>query len=361
MNPSVVSRAEPAAVETRAAARCRVEAADPAQWDALVRELPEHTVFHELSWLRSLAAAHDLGLVLLRATHDGECLGAWPLLTRKKGPLRVTGSPFPGLGTPYMGPLIAMHADVTAVVRAFLGHETLRRSSWIGCRVLDRTRAVDLGHSGFSPLRAYETSWLDLRDPEAVLWRNLKSECRTRIRRAGKLGVEVHREENAAFLEEFWAMTLETFARSGSQPTHTRKLAEEVWERLQPAGRLLVLSAFQGDARLATVMLPHDDDVLYYWAGASFDRYRAIPAGNLLQWQAIVEAKRLGLRAYDMISSNGGSGRFKKSFGASTVRVATHWERCASPAIAVLRRAYEWWLLRRRHRISSGPEAAHDA
>jgi CelD/BcsL family acetyltransferase involved in cellulose biosynthesis len=330
------------------AARHTAEAVDPARWDALVRTFPGHTIFHELAWLAALAATHHLCPVLLSVERDGERVGVWPWLTRRKGPFRVAGSPLPGLGTPYIGPLFRADADVSTVLEAFLGHDALRRSSYLACRVIDRSRSLDLGRFGFSRQKTFETSWLDLHEPEGALWRNLKSECRTRIRRAEKLGIEIRREESPQFIDEFWDMTLETFTRSGSQPTHTRAFVEKAWELLHGAGRVLVLSAFHEGDRVGTLMLPFDDHTLYYWAGASFDRHRHLPAGNLLHWHAILEAKRLGLGGYDMISANGGPGRFKRSFGARVIHGATHWESYSSRFVALAKRAYELCLRRSR-------------
>lgn len=330
---------------------------DGVAWDALLGEFPEHTVFHSLPWLSALAAVRGLSPVLLRYGSAERTLAVWPCLTTRKGTLRVNGSPLPGLATPYLGPLFSRDVDPAAALEAFLRHPVLERAAYVSACVVDRRRPVDLTRFGFSVRKRFETSWIGLEATEEELWRNLKSSCRTRIRRAEKLGVEVRREEDAGFVDDMWSMTLETYHRSGSAPTHARPFLEEVWRRLHPAGRLMVLSAFHEGARVSTLVLPYDDHAIYYWSGATYDRHRHLPAGNLLHWQAIVEARRLGLRGYDMISTGGGPGRFKKTFGAEVVHAATNWERASSPIVALGKAVYERYL-RLRMGVSDSQDEA---
>ena len=336
--------AAPAAPSRRA---LTVERIDPERWDALVRDLPERTVFHLSPWLRALASVQGRTVVRLAALEDGAVVALWPCFVGRKGTVPVLGSPFPGSATPYLGPLFTAGVDAAAALDALLASEPIRGASYVACRVMERAPAVDLAAHGFTLRRRFETSWIDLDRPESEIWAGLKPECRTRIRRAEKLGVEIRAEENERFLDDLWRMTLETFARSGARPTHTREFLAEVWRELHPAGQLLVLSAFREDRRIAVLVLPHDDRTLYYWAGVGDDRDRSVPAANLLQWRAIAEARRRGIRGYDMISAAGGTGRFKRTFGARPVRAAVHWERASSPLVSVAVRIYESYLRRR--------------
>src|SRR5262249_47097611 len=111
--------------------------------------------------------------------------------------------------------------------------------------------------------------------------------------------------------------------------------------RLRPQGRLEVLSARFKGKRIATLVLPSDATAMYYWAGASFDRHRTLPAGNLLHWEAIRGALRRGLSGYDLDSIAGSPGRFKRSSGAEVARTATHWEHVPWRAFASVKRLLE--------------------
>lgn len=337
-----------------------VERVDRDRWDALVRELPERTVFHLSPWLDALARVQQREVARIAAIADGVVVALWPCLVGRKGRLLVLGSPLPGSATPYLGPLFRAGSDAPEALDALLAHEPLRGAAYVACRVMEREPPVDLSAHGFGVSRRFSTSWIDLDRPEPEIWGDFKSECRTRIRRAEKLGIEVRVEEDESFVDDFWRMTRETFARSGSSPTHTKRFVEEIWRALHPAGQLLVLSAFRDGRRIAALVLPHDDRTLYYWAGVAGDADRAVPAANLLQWRAIAEARRRGIRGYDMISSEGGTGRFKRTFGARTIPAAVHWERASSPLVSIAARVYGAILRRRYGLPSAGKETRSD-
>jgi len=317
-------------------------------WDDLVRRFPDRTVFHGLPWLTLLCEAHRLKRLLIRADADGQCVAVWPCLDLRRGPFRIVGSPLPGWSTAYLGPLFAPGVDLAPVLEAVFESPFLRRWSYFRFRVIDEHREIDLQPRGFSRLAREETYLLDLSAPEAALWNNLKSECRSRIRKAQRQGVEVRVEHDDQFLEDFWLMSCEVFAKSKLKPPFTREFARLLIDHLRPAEQVVVLSAFCKTRRIATLILPHNDHTMYYWAGGTFQEFRDLPSNNLLHWSAILEAKRMGLARYDFISTVGGPGRFKKTFAPEARFVATHWEASRHRLIGALKDRYEGYLRSRR-------------
>jgi hypothetical protein len=322
----------------------------PQEWDALLDGFPGHTVFHSLSWLRTIEAVHGASFQLARVDEITEeapprCVGVWPVFSTRKGPLRILGSPVPGWCTAYQGPLLAPNCDAGAVVSAFLRHDLFKHGSYFSCKVLTEELDIDLTRFGFEEVEKLDTYCIDLTLPEQTLWANLKSECRTRVRKAEKLGVRVQHETDASFIDDFWRMSLETFAICGIKPGFTKPFLTEMWRRLHSDGRVRAMSAFIDDERIATLILPHDLKTMYYWAGASFLRFRGIPAHNLLHWQAIRLSQELGLQRYDFVSTAGNGGRFKKTFGPQTIHMATQWERTSSRLVRALKSGYQQWRL----------------
>ncbi|HVP73736.1 MAG TPA: GNAT family N-acetyltransferase [Phycisphaerales bacterium] len=323
---------------------------DPAspEWDGLITRFADHTIFHSSVWLSIVQAAHGVRPVCVEAEQAGHCIGVWPYLEKRKGPFRAIGSPLPGWSTAYMGPLIAEDADVPATLRAFLDHKSFKRYAYFACRTLIHRHDVDLAPFGFDLLTKFETYWIDLLETEEALWGNLKSECRSRVRKAEKEGVEIRRETDDSFLDDFWGMSGETFAKSHIQPTHTREFCIQVWRKLSPLNRVYVLSAFVSGRRAAILILPFDSQTMYYWGGASYQEFREVPVNNLLHWRAIRDAKALGLKRYDFVSSEGGPGRFKKTFGPKPVDLARHWERSPSWLLRTLKNRYQAYLMKKR-------------
>ena len=323
---------------------CTISLCDDHEWNALLMQFPDRTVFHSLAWLQVLCEAHHLRRLLLRADIDGRCVGVWPCLELHKGPFRILGSPLPGWSTAYLGPLLANDADPTQILGACFEHRAMRRWSYFRCRVWDEHRTIDLEPLGFSRLAREETYQLDLGASEESLWNNLKSECRTRIRKAEKDGLEFRIETDDSFLDDFWRMSCEVYAKSNLKPPFNHAFVELMLQRLVPAGLLRVYSAMHNGRRIATLVLPHNDHTMYYWAGGTYQEFRDIPSNNLLHWRALLEAKRMGLGSYDFISTVGGPGRFKRTFGPQARLVGTHWEASRHRIIGALKNRYEHFL-----------------
>jgi hypothetical protein len=275
----------------------------------------------------------------------------WPCLEQRKGPFRILGSPLPGWSTAYLGPLFPSGtdgADQQAILDAFLNERPLNRWSYFRCRVLDEQRDVDMEPLGFSRIGREETYLLDLGPSEDELWNNLKGECRSRIRKAQKAGIAVREELDDSFVDEFWQMSCEVFARSKLKPPFSRECIDILMRQLRGSDQVSVFTAYLDEHRIATLIMPRNDVAMYYWAGGSYQKFRDLPANNLLHWTAIVHAKRLGLKTYDFISTVGGPGRFKKTFGPEAHVVATHWEASRHRLIGALKNRYEWYLRSRR-------------
>ena len=327
-------------------------------WDRLLAQFQDRTVFHSLTWLQTLNAVHRARIVLAKAEQAGRTLAIWPFLIARKGPVRVFGSPLPGWSTAYGGPLFAEDAPREEIIRAFLQHSAFQGFAYYACKIIDHQAPMDLARLGFSPVLSYDTYRLDLDADELDLWSNCRRECRNHIRKAQKHGVEIRPEQSSAFIDQYWDMTVETFAKAGSQPTHSKNFIEQLWQIGRPLGIVTFLSAFHENTRVGTIVLLHDDQTMYYWGGAAHLRYRHLSASNLLQWHGICEAKRRGLRTYDFISTTGGAGKFKSSFGPERVDIATHWERSSSRLMQMLKDAYERFLRRRQQSAMPVPARA---
>jgi CelD/BcsL family acetyltransferase involved in cellulose biosynthesis len=322
-------------------------AIDTADWDACVATMPERTAFHGLAWLEALRDELGASLELVGARRAGEVVAVWPVLGLRRGPLRISGSPLPGWATAYLGPLFREPEVAPAALAAMHAASAIRRSHFSACRVMDDDARVDLAPLGFRCTRRFETYVLDLTAGEEDLWRGLKKECRSRIRKGEKNGVEIVEERDASYLDDFWAMSREVFARAGIAPSYSRNLLRRAHEALFP-DRLLAMSACVGGRRIGGVVVLHDDRTALYWAGASRADDLPLAPNNLLHWKAILACRARGMARYDMISTKGSKGRFKKSFGPAAVQSATHWERYQPAAVRLLRDGYERWMRYRR-------------
>ncbi|MBK8096528.1 MAG: GNAT family N-acetyltransferase [Planctomycetes bacterium] len=320
----------------------------PEFWDALLLQFPTRQVFHRRAWLQVLVQVHGLKLTLLRIDAGSRLVGLWPVLSLRKGPLTITGSPLPGWSTAYLGPMLVADCDADAALAEALQHRALRSASYVETRVVHVGQSLSLLPHRFERLLEFETYLLDLARPQDTVWQGLESRCRNTVRKAQKNGVTVRTETDASFLDQFWEQSLAVFANSGLTPGFSRELLQAMWRELVPAGLLTVFSAFHDGRRAASVMILHDDQTAYYWAGATDQDLLPLSPNNLLLWEAIVAMQARGIRTLDMVSSSGNAGKFKRSFGPVAAIAAVHWGRSRTRFEGWLKRTYENFVRWRR-------------
>ncbi len=325
----------------------RISTVERGAWEKLLADFPQHTVFHRFAWLQSVAEAYRAEVVLARADTGDRCVGVWPCLEQRKGPFRILGSPLPGWSTLWMGPLFAPGADALEVARAFLSDRTFSRAAYIFCKVLDEASNVDLATLGFERVRRPVNYVVDLGPSQEELWRHLRKGCRRAIGKARRCGIVVQQEESPGFLDAFWRMAVQVFARSNMHPVYSRRMVECVWRNLRRSESVFALSAVLDGRRIATQILPYDSHTAYAWASAGLEEARKFSGNNILDWETILEAKRRGLKWYDLGSIYGGPGVYKGSFRPEKRARATQWERSRSSLVAMLKRMYESYLRRR--------------
>jgi Acetyltransferase (GNAT) domain len=326
---------------------------DAAQWDELVDWCALSTVYHRNGWLGAVEACEGVAMKRV-ACWDGDALVAlWPIGILKMGPMRVGGSPLPGWNTAYLGPIFTARCeDKLEAVRAMMQAKPISNPSFVATRSIDVE--MDWSGLGFTKARVFETYEIDLTREEDELFAALKGTCRTRVRKGRKNGLEVRVEEGDGYIEDFWTMASDVFAKSRQKPPYSKKFLRAVHERLFDAGELLVTSAFLGDERIATLIVPHDGKTGMYFAGGTFADKLSLAPNNLLHWETMMACKRLGMERYDFISNRGKPGKFKKTFGPDERVSCVHWERAKNPAVKWLRDKYEARARAKRKTIQPG-------
>jgi len=197
---------------------------------------------------------------------------------------------------------------------------------------------------GFARQSEFETYLLDVATPsENELWDQLASTCRNRIRKARKSNVSVEFETDASFIDEFWEMSLDVFAKWGLRPQFSKSLLSRMRDELADGG-ISTLTARRDGQRIAMLLLLIDHRSMYYLAGGSLPELNRFAPNNLLHWEAILEAKRMGLRSYDFVSASGTAGKFKKTFGPRQVVTSTSWNRSRTCAEELLKQSYEKYI-----------------
>lgn len=146
-----------------------------------------------------------------------------------------------------------------------------------------------------------ENTWmLDVAPSEEDLMNGMAKKHRNLVRRAQKDGVEIVRSTNIDDLKHFYPLYEETYKRHKFVPFSKKYIESE-------------FNAFKKDDQVVIFLGKYDDTILsvavmYYYgnmgiyrhsASTSEHQYRKVPIAYLLQWEAILEAKKRGCKYYN--------------------------------------------------------------
>lgn len=210
------------------------------------------------------------------------------------------------------------------------------------------------------------TPWnqlLDITHPEDDLLRKMHSKTRYNIRLAEKKGVDVQLMNNDEGYAIFEKLYFETCVRQ-QYHGHTRAYHQNIWRTLTDSlsksfhasefnsandvvnPRVLkshILIAFYQNIPLAAYQLWQFNNILYYVYGGSSEEHKNVMAPNLLMWETIKLAKKLGCHTLDMWGSLpphfdpkdpwAGFTKFKQGYGTKFVEYVGSYDLIGYPFI----------------------------
>lgn len=166
----------------------------------------------------------------------------------------------------------------------------------------------------------YGTLFVDLTESEEKLWKNLHSKHRNVIRNAQRQSVLIR--SGREYADIAYKLIRDTFRRS-----YMRYMSRVSFDRmLAGLGEYVkVMVAEHNGIVQGCAVIPFSRACAYYSYGGTDPQRPLTGALNLLQWEAMLELKRLGVKRYDFCgirinpepqSKQGGLYMFKERFGA---------------------------------------------
>jgi lipid II:glycine glycyltransferase (peptidoglycan interpeptide bridge formation enzyme) len=177
-----------------------------------------------------------------------------------------------------------------------------------------------------------ETTWIaDLSPDESTLLSAMNKNHRNLIRRCAAEGVRTEVHTDAAALNRFNALHDHTAARHGFHRFSADYITKE-FAAFAPYGEAAIIEGYLPDGTLdASAIILFYGTMACYRHGASIGTDKRLPASYAVQWEAIREAKRRGMRRYNFwgIAPDGASMKhpfygithFKKGFGGAQKQV----------------------------------------
>jgi len=235
------------------------------------------------------------------------------------------------------GPVVAPGASpaTVAAVLAACTAESAAIARKEGCHFIRASSILEdtaenralFAAQGFRPAPVHlhsELSWLlDLALSEDDLLKGMRKNTRYAIKKAEKDGVTIEKVESMDGFDRFWDIYMETVKRQSFTPYPRHYLMNEFKTFLDAGEAAIFFASYQGTA-IATAFIVYTRDSGFYHHGASIHPFPGISGAELLQWEAIREARRRGCREHNfwgVVPEEAtkhpwyGLSRFKRGFG----------------------------------------------
>jgi hypothetical protein len=278
-------------------------------WDDIVGASPDGWVFSLACWQDLILAVPEWGFQEHSfALMDGDRIVAVVPLQFRPANGRMASSGWGGSGPVISGSLDAAPRDALYLAAM---EECLARARQAGAMAFDVQLAAGTTTSlnasdGVNPLavcglEASEglSQFVDLSMSEDDLWGAVAKSARWTIRKARKAGYRVERVDWRDLLDALYDIHVETYVRTGVPP-HPRGYFEGMAAKTAPTGHSVLWAAFTAGGEPIAF---HNDACFrgsaMYHTGCSRQAALDDGANYLLFWEAMIGARRAGIRWFD--------------------------------------------------------------
>lgn len=144
-----------------------------------------------------------------------------------------------------------------------------------------------------------ELTWqLNLTQSEDEILANMRKKTRYEVRQVEKNKINVSETRDPDAIDRFYDIQLETARRQNFVP-FSKKFLKEQFKMFAAEDKAVLFEAHKGGKLLAQAFIIFYGEEAAYHYGTSTDENRNLPGAYALQWAAIKEAKRRGLKRYN--------------------------------------------------------------
>lgn len=182
---------------------------------------------------------------------------------------------------------------------------------------------------------------IDLEKDEDELLKNMHQKARYNIKLAERKGVEVEivKKDFKKYLESFYSLLGETGKRGGFS-LHPKKYYEKMLEICEAKQNAFFVIARYNDVDLIINFVMHYGNMAIFAFGGSSEEYRNLMPAYLVQWESILESKRVGCKLYSFGNVNTekyknneweGFSVFKRKFGGGVFEHSEFYDLVSQP------------------------------
>lgn len=285
-------------------------------WDRRVATHVDSTFFHGATWARVLHETYGFAPVYFAAFEADRMRALLPCMEVDTFPGGRRGVCLPF--TDHIVPLVESPIQTPLLFDAMTAHG--RNRGWRAWQSRGATDQVP----GVAGSAGYYQHTLDLRPGPATLFCEFDPSVRRALRKAERSTVEVHTENSAAALGDFYHLHCRTRRKHGLPP-QPRTFFDSLQEHILARGRGRLLLAYHQRRAVAGAVFFHWGRSALYKFGASDEDFLDLRANNHVLWHAIECYAFDGFEQIDLgrtSLSNAGLRRYKLGWGAQETPIA---------------------------------------
>jgi Acetyltransferase (GNAT) domain len=293
------------------------------RWDVFVNEHPRASLFHSTAWLRALTETYGYQVVAYTTSPGGAKLKNAIVFCRVQSWItgnRLVSLPF----SDHCAPLVDSEEDFRSLLSFFGDLLSRERFRYFEFRPLTRLKVAPFQES----TTQYSFHELDLGPDIGTIFANFhKDSIQRKVRRAEREKLIYEEGRSGLLFDDFYQLLTLT-RRRHRLPPQPRSWFEKLISCF--GDDLKIRITRQNGRALAAMLTIRTQNTMVYKNGGSDPRFHNLGSMHLLYWNAIQEAKALGLRSFDFGRTDPGQDglvTFKNRWGAQKSELT--YSRCA--------------------------------
>lgn len=304
-------------LEVRGGSHEKLHAFDPLtdpRWEQLLSSHPDASLFHSPAWLRALQKTYGYQPIGYTTCAPHEVLDNAIVFCSVESWLtgrRLVSLPF----SDYCAPLVRNTQGLQGLVERLEGECQEKDWRYVEIRPLE---SFGLVAPNMGPILTYTLHRLNLRPDLETLFVNFhKNSIQRKIRRAEREALRYEEGSSEELLDIFYRLLLMTRQRHMVPP----QPREWFCVLMNTFGEdLKIRIAFKDKRPVAGMLTIRYKDTMVYKYGGSDTRFNRFGGMHLLYWRSIQDAKKAGLRVFDLGRSDAdqaGLIKFKSRWGST--------------------------------------------
>ncbi len=303
------------------------------EWNQLAGPMAGFSLMQCWEWGEAKAGTGPWRVERGTLSRDGGAVGAFQTLVRALPGGLPGGLAWINRAPLWRDPQDGGRAPSKAMMSALARHYVHRRGLYLRLAPVQAEDGFDGDDDGLvaAGVEGWASAVLDLERSVEDLRLGLHQKWRNALNKAERSAIEVRAGPDeglfAEFLDGYRSMTRER----GFATSVTPELLTALQSALPEEGRMETFMATHDGAPAGSVLMVRHGDTAEYLAGTVAEAGRAVNAGQLLLWRAVVAMKERGARRFDLGGLDArltppGIRRFKDGLGGTPYRLAPELE-----------------------------------